>query len=176
MNVQQPLPTHQMSRDDVEALVEAERAHQNVLLGGRASNDPKTLSGNLLLLDHYVGKAVHEWAEQADPVHALDQIRKITAIAVRCLEDHGGLDGTGQARSEVYRAVRETRSVPDFHVLDLAEGLVRLRSLVRAAEDGWRSSPDRPSANSPMGFMLDIVAHGMAVMEIHGAPRRKGSA
>lgn len=162
---------HKMSELEVQKLIEGERAHQGMMLGARSSLTPHTVTGHVLLLDHYVGKAVHEWAEAPATPNALDQVRKVSAIAVSCLETYGGEGGHGQMRQEVYQSARTTRSVPDAWVSDLAEALIRLRSIVRHAEEAVHANDTRAAVN----LMVDVVAHTMAIMMVHGAPRRRES-
>lgn len=158
-----------MQQSEVRALVDQERAYQNQMLGGRSKGDRPTIFGNLLLLDNYISKAFEAWAEHADEESALAEVRKITAIAVRCMEDNGGMDGLGMSRADVFTTALSDRSMPYLQVLDLAEALVRLRSLVREAEDVARRSE---LGRMPMSSIKDVIAYGVATMEIHGAPQR----
>lgn len=154
---------------EVRDLVDQERSYQNQMLGGRSKGRP-TIFGNILLLDNYIAKAFEAWAEHSDEDAALSEVRKITAIAIRCMEDNGGMDGMGMTRSDVYTVALGERSLPFPQVIDLAEALVRLRSLVREAEDVARRAE---LGRMPMGSVKEIIAYGVATMEIHGAPARQ---
>lgn len=163
-----PYDVH-MQQSDVRNLVDQERAYQNQMLGGRSKGSRPTIFGNLLLLDNYITKAFEAWAEHADEESALAEVRKITAIAVRSMEDNGGMGGLGMSRVDVFNAALSDRSMPYHHVQDLAEALVRLRSLVREAEDITREGA---LARMPMASIKEIIVYGVATMEIHGAPTR----
>jgi hypothetical protein len=77
-----------LTREQVEARIAGERAYQDRRWGDLSAN-PHATYGWLKILDNCVGKAeVHIDARQAD--WALDDIRKATAVAAACLEQHRG--------------------------------------------------------------------------------------
>jgi len=47
------------------------------------------VSGELALMQHYMNRALAVWAKNPGDGPALERIRKIAGIAVRCLENHG---------------------------------------------------------------------------------------
>lgn len=76
-----------MTRDEVYDLINKEREYQDGL-----GCHPIPLEGELLLLEEYVRKARTAYTEtmgDQSETPTRDVIRKIAAIAVRCLEFHG---------------------------------------------------------------------------------------
>ena len=80
-----------MTRREVYDLIDGERIYQDSLLrpGGVRSTGPQPASCYLLLLKEYLDRAVTAWADNHGDVRALDVVRKIAGIAVRCMEEHG---------------------------------------------------------------------------------------
>ena len=74
-----------MERSRVYQVIDDERDYQD-RLGPRAD---KTVGDYLTLLDVYLQKAQTAWAMRPGTTPALVEIRKIAAIAVRCMEEHG---------------------------------------------------------------------------------------
>lgn len=77
------------NRLEVYAAIDAERDYQNSLGPDRTDGNQHTVGDYLIMLDRYVRKAQDEWTDRAGNTSALDQIRKIAGIAVRCMEEHG---------------------------------------------------------------------------------------
>jgi len=76
-----------MDRTAVFALIEDERQYQDNI-----GCPPVSLEGELLLLGDYVDRARRAYAENfgdETETAARDVVRKIAAIAVRCIENHG---------------------------------------------------------------------------------------
>lgn len=55
----------------------------------RTDGSPKTVGEYLTMLDTYLRRAQDAWTTTAGTEAARHEIRKIAAIAVRCLDDHG---------------------------------------------------------------------------------------
>lgn len=49
---------------------------------------PRTVDGYALLVTYHLRRAVYDWANDKDS-YALDAIRKLAAVCVACLEQHG---------------------------------------------------------------------------------------
>lgn len=76
-----------MNRSIVFALIENERKYQDGI-----GCPPVSLEGELLLLGDYIDRARRAYAENfgdETETAARDAVRKIAAIAVRCMENHG---------------------------------------------------------------------------------------
>ena len=83
------------SRDQVYAAIDQERDYQDNVV----KTDPKRFNANstfphsvgdyLTLLSTYLRKAQDDWSLNAGVEASLHQVRKIAAIAVHCMEDHG---------------------------------------------------------------------------------------
>ena len=78
-----------LSREDVYKLIDGEREYQSKLGPDRTDGSDKTVGDYLTMLRSYLRKAENAWTDNAGCEPALDQIRKVAAIAVRCMEDHG---------------------------------------------------------------------------------------
>lgn len=76
-----------MNRDEVYEIINEEREYQEKL-----ESRPLPIEGELLLLEEYVAKArnlyVHTISDQTE-TKTRNEIRKIAAIAIRCIENHG---------------------------------------------------------------------------------------
>ena len=79
-----------MQRADVYKLIDGERDYQDSLGPDRRlpSEVPHSVGDYLVMLDTYLRKAKNAWTYCPGVTAALDQIRKIGAIAVHCMEDH----------------------------------------------------------------------------------------
>lgn len=77
---------HAISRSDVYLVIEQERAYQDKNWGN--DYDPST-SEELTMLRHYLNEADTAWTCNYGDAVALNQLRKVVAIAVRCLQNHG---------------------------------------------------------------------------------------
>lgn len=75
-------------RNVIEA-INTERDYQDSLPGNLTDRYLHSVGESILLLEEYVQRAKQEWVNNAGDWDALDEIRKIAAIAVRCMEQHG---------------------------------------------------------------------------------------
>jgi len=75
-----------MNRVDVYQLIDNERAYQDTKSLGTNSNF--TVGEELVLLKSYLDLAFNAWTHNAGDVKALEEVRKVAAIAVRCMEHH----------------------------------------------------------------------------------------
>ena len=78
-----------MVRDMVYKIINQEREYQDNLSEERTDGHIHSVGEELILLNVYLRKAMDAWADNPGDTYALDQIRKIAAIAVRCMENHG---------------------------------------------------------------------------------------
>lgn len=80
---------YDVDRFDVYCVIDGERDYQDSLGDDRTDGCLRTIGGYRILFGRYLRKAIDAWADNAGDLHALDEIRKLAAIAVRCLEEHG---------------------------------------------------------------------------------------
>ena len=78
-----------MHRGDVYRLISEERTYQDNLDSSRTDGHLHSVGEELLLLEGYLRKATALWVDRPGDTLALDGIRKVAAIAVRCMENHG---------------------------------------------------------------------------------------
>lgn len=76
-------------RELVYNAIDVERDYQDNLGPERTDNRPHSVYAYLVMFDSYLRKAIDGWTNNAGDKVALDNIRKLAAICVRCLEDHG---------------------------------------------------------------------------------------
>lgn len=75
------------TRENVYKCIDGEREYQNKLNWNH--KDHPSLEAEILLMEEYLLKARQQWTNSDDDTLALDIIRKITGMGVRCLENHG---------------------------------------------------------------------------------------
>ena len=78
-----------MLKEDVYKLIDNERNHQNSLPPDRTDGHTHTVGEELVLLQVYLRRALDAWVDNPGDNAALNEIRKIAAISVRCIENHG---------------------------------------------------------------------------------------
>lgn len=81
-------------RDFVYAAIDSERDYQDALSYERTDGSIKSVGDYLTMLRHYLDEANHEWVMNPGDEPALHSIRKVAAIAVRCMEEHGAPNRT----------------------------------------------------------------------------------
>lgn len=75
-----------MNREDVYKLIDGERTYQNITWDGISK---LTIGETVLLLESYTEHARKMWTTEKPPEHnTLEMIRKIAAIATRCMENY----------------------------------------------------------------------------------------
>ncbi len=81
-----------MKRGKVFAIIIDERDYQDMQQGGgRFEKKVHTVGEELLLMKVYLDKAIAKYASSYGAASALHGIRKVAALAVRCMENHGAL-------------------------------------------------------------------------------------
>jgi len=78
-----------VSRIKVYDVIKGERDYQNALGPERTDGSEKTVGDYLTMLRAYLNRADEAWIANSGCVPALHEMRKIAAIAVRCMEEHG---------------------------------------------------------------------------------------
>ena len=77
-----------MDRANVYKLIDEERDYQNNLPPSRTDGSHKTVGDYLTMINYYLKRAVDDWASNPGTLKAMDEVRKIAGIAVRCIEEH----------------------------------------------------------------------------------------
>ena len=81
-----------MKREKVFGVIIGERYYQDAQQkGGRFEKVIHTVGEELLLMKVYLDKAVFGYTDTFGDAVALHGIRKVAALAVRCMENHGAL-------------------------------------------------------------------------------------
>lgn len=79
-----------MNRVDVYRAIDAERELQdNLFPTVKGQNRKFTVGENLLLISQYLDEARIDWSSYDTDTKALNSVRIIAALAVRCMEQHG---------------------------------------------------------------------------------------
>lgn len=73
--------------------INGERDYQDALGTNRRSQPASkpTVSAEILMLEEYVARARDAWVNQPGDIPSLIEIRKVAAIAIRAMENHGSL-------------------------------------------------------------------------------------
>ena len=77
------------ARSVVYAAINTERAYQDELPPSRTDGSDKTVGDYITMMGAYYDRALQAWASHPGPEQALEVMRKLAAIAVHCMEDHG---------------------------------------------------------------------------------------
>jgi hypothetical protein len=78
-----------MERQYVYDRINEERNYQDSLGEDRTDGHFRSVGDELVLMEVYLRRAFDAWANNPGDMKALDEVRKIAAITVRCLENHG---------------------------------------------------------------------------------------
>jgi len=84
-----PLALVHGDRSVIYGVIDGERDYQGRLGADRTAGKPHEVGAYLLMLSEYVDKAQEAWTGRAGDEGALDVLRKVAGIAVRCMEVHG---------------------------------------------------------------------------------------
>ena len=99
-----------MKREKVFGAIIGERYYQDAQQkGGRFQKEVHSVGEELLLMKRYLDKAIVKYADNFGDAPALHGIRKVAALAVRCMENHGALprEIAGTEVLEVAEVVKE---------------------------------------------------------------------
>lgn len=82
------------TRQEVYEAIDTEREYQDRVwkdhAGGTESPNPLSIGEWILCMEEYLAEARVEWTGEPKPeVKTLETIRKVGAIAVHCMEQHG---------------------------------------------------------------------------------------
>jgi hypothetical protein len=72
--------------------IQGELDYQRIRYEGWVNANHPSVEAELLCLKVYLDKAIVDWQENQGNVATLHQIRKLAAISVRCLANHGAPD------------------------------------------------------------------------------------
>lgn len=78
----------QTERSEVYRVINGERSYQNAKWPG---GDSHSVGEHLIMLRTYLREAEENWTRHSGDAKALESIRKIAGIAVRCMENHGAI-------------------------------------------------------------------------------------
>jgi len=78
-----------LSTEIVRLVIDEERDYQDALPPSRTNGRRKTVPGYLCMFHTYLNRAIDAWSLTAGDTEALNNIRKLAAICVRCMEEHG---------------------------------------------------------------------------------------
>lgn len=79
-----------MERKEVYSVVNDERVYQD-RRWGTIEERPKQVGAWLTLMRHLLTKSESDWATSRGDYDALDEIRKLVAVGVACMEQHGAV-------------------------------------------------------------------------------------
>lgn len=77
-----------MKREDIYAIIDQERAYQD-LKWGSPQECPHEVGAWLLIMEQLLADARRAWTEPRGDVEALEELRKVVATGVACMEQHG---------------------------------------------------------------------------------------
>lgn len=82
-----------LSRKDVFSIVDEERIFQDKMRPSTHHEGNASVPAHLLLMQEYLQRAITSWTNYRGMavVEALDEIRKVAALAVRCMEQNGAV-------------------------------------------------------------------------------------
>lgn len=75
--------------NEIFAKINGERDYQDHLCSFRGLPLDPTIEGELVMLKTYIDKTLLLWTKNPSNGQVLAEIRKISGIAIRCLENHG---------------------------------------------------------------------------------------
>jgi ABC-type iron transport system FetAB ATPase subunit len=83
---------NKMTREEVYKLIDGERDYQDNVVDPdpkRRSLEEHSVGDYMIMLHHYLRQADSAWCWVAGTDDALNSIRKIAGICVKCMEQHG---------------------------------------------------------------------------------------
>lgn len=73
----------------ISSAIDEEREYQDGLPPNRTDGSEKSVIEYAVMARRYLRRAEEAWCSEAGYYGALDELRKVAAIGVKCLEDHG---------------------------------------------------------------------------------------
>lgn len=91
-----------MTRAEVYRLIDGDRECQDAVAERASATGGRLAVGeHLVLLATYIDRAQTAWVDNPGDDEALEVVRKIAGIAVRCLEQHGALPRSARYSRDV---------------------------------------------------------------------------
>jgi hypothetical protein len=79
-----------MDRQEVYRAIDSERDYQDSLIeGGKFEQSVHSVAAEILMMEDYVARARKAFTDNYGDEAALEVVRKIAGLAVRCMEHHG---------------------------------------------------------------------------------------
>lgn len=78
-----------MTRKEVYSLIDEEREYQDTIVGNKYNQSLHPVAAEILMMEDYISRARKMWTDSKGDEAALDHIRKVAGLAVRCIEHHG---------------------------------------------------------------------------------------
>lgn len=76
-------------KESIFEKIKRERDYQDHLCSIKNMPLNPTIEGELLMLKSYIDKTITLWTKNPSSEQVLSEIRKLSSIGVRCLENHG---------------------------------------------------------------------------------------
>lgn len=94
-----------ISRGKVFGVITEERKFQDAQVqNGRFEKEVHSVAEELLLMQTYLNKAIKAYADNYGDAPALHQLRKVVALGVRAMENHGALSRAATPEVEPWSA------------------------------------------------------------------------
>jgi len=181
-----------MDRSEVYLLIDGEREYQDKLGPGRTDGSFHSIPGHLLIMDTYYRAAVDGWTRNPGNEVALDNVRKLAATCIRCMEEEGAPARRGTIdpvvsmgplkREEVYTLIDGEREYqkqvwdddrPEGQTPDEDKGVAEwLLFIGFCLDDAKRAAYYPESEYDCLAKVRKVAALCVACMEFHGAPSR----
>lgn len=87
-------------RKDVYAAIDGERDYQDWRWGGPERDAKNSIGDFIVYMDHYMTMLKRDFSTEPGQLMALDQMRKVIALGVACMEVHGAVFRSGYGPSD----------------------------------------------------------------------------
>jgi hypothetical protein len=79
------------TRAEVYRAIDSERNYHDSVVKNKYGNDAEghPVAAEILMIEEYAARARKEWTDQKGDEAALNMIRKVAGLCVRCMEHHG---------------------------------------------------------------------------------------
>lgn len=78
-----------LNRKRVYRMIDTERQYQDELGSNRTDGRVHTVEGYVVMFQHYLSEAHTDWVTKPGDEYCLNVVRKLAAIAVHAMEEHG---------------------------------------------------------------------------------------
>jgi len=82
-----------VSRDEVYAAIDGERDYQDNTISNKFGHQRDEVchpvAAEILMMEDYIARARKAWTDEKGTGPALQMVRKVAGLAVRCMENHG---------------------------------------------------------------------------------------